>query len=388
MKILHTSDWHLGHVLYNYERTEEQKSMLEQIIKIVEEKRPDLFLLCGDVYHTSQPSSAVQTMFTEAIMKIHEIKPDMKIVITAGNHDSAIKHEIFRKPWQALNVHAIGSLNKINVEEHIIEIGDKGFVIAVPYSNERNIPEGFFQDLIVETQKRNENNKPITLSAHTTVAGCDFSGHERADEYIVGGIESVDLKTIGDGYDYLALGHIHREQFVDKQTQRVRYCGTPLAINFDEKFSHSVSFVEIESHGDKPKVETIEIKTEYPLVTLPTEGFASWEEVKELLRKFPDEHTAYIRLNVEIEDYLPAEVNSDIIAITKDKKCKFCYINTQRKNTTKENLHTLTIGEFQSEEPIGIAEKYAKYMGVDFDEDMQSSFKEVLEIIEKESRED
>ena len=75
MKILHTSDWHLGHVLYNHDRTEEQQSMLEQIQSIVETHKPDLFLLCGDVYHTTQPSSSVQTMFAESILKIHQANP-------------------------------------------------------------------------------------------------------------------------------------------------------------------------------------------------------------------------------------------------------------------------------------------------------------------------
>ena len=70
MKILHTSDWHLGHTLYNYDRTEEQKSMLRQMVKTVEEQKPDVFLLCGDVYHTAQPSAAVQTMFTKALIEI------------------------------------------------------------------------------------------------------------------------------------------------------------------------------------------------------------------------------------------------------------------------------------------------------------------------------
>ena len=66
MKILHTSDWHLGHVLYNYERTTEQKSMLNQIKEIIKNEQPEAMVLCGDVYHTSQPSSTVQTMFTDA----------------------------------------------------------------------------------------------------------------------------------------------------------------------------------------------------------------------------------------------------------------------------------------------------------------------------------
>ena len=67
MKILHTSAWHLGHTLYNYDRTEEQQAMLEQMVSIVEEQKPDVFLLCGDVYHTPQPSAAVQTMLSDGL---------------------------------------------------------------------------------------------------------------------------------------------------------------------------------------------------------------------------------------------------------------------------------------------------------------------------------
>ena len=93
MKILHTSDWHLGHTLYNYDRTEEQLSMLQQIEDIVHNEQPDVFLLCGDVYHTSQPSASVQTMFTDALVQIHHACPSMTIVVTAGNHDSGTKQQ-------------------------------------------------------------------------------------------------------------------------------------------------------------------------------------------------------------------------------------------------------------------------------------------------------
>ena len=172
MKILHTSDWHLGHTIYNYDRMEEQKAMLEQMVTLVAEHKPDVFLLCGDVYHTSQPSSSVQTMFTDAMVKIHNAHPDMKIIVTAGNHDSGTKHEIFRNPWMALNVHVIGTLNKINSDEHIIEIPHKGYIIAIPYVNERNMPEGFFQELLEQVNKQNSENLPIIMTAHTTVSGC------------------------------------------------------------------------------------------------------------------------------------------------------------------------------------------------------------------------
>ena len=68
-------------------------AMLLQMVDIVREEKPDVFLLCGDVYHTPQPSASVQTMFTNALVEIHDANPDMTIVITAGNHDSGTKHD-------------------------------------------------------------------------------------------------------------------------------------------------------------------------------------------------------------------------------------------------------------------------------------------------------
>ena len=106
--------------------------MLLQMVQIVKEQKPDVFLLCGDVYHTPQPSSAVQTMLTNALLDIHKAYPEMVIVMTAGNHDSGSRHEIFQQPWRELNVYAIGQIERENAEEHIIEVPGKGYVIAVP----------------------------------------------------------------------------------------------------------------------------------------------------------------------------------------------------------------------------------------------------------------
>lgn len=111
IKLLHTSDWHLGHALYGYDRSEEQADMLRQMREIVERERPDVFLISGDVYHTAQPSAAVQKMFAEAMVALHAVHPEMHIVVTAGNHDSASRHEIFRTPWLSINVHALGTVD-------------------------------------------------------------------------------------------------------------------------------------------------------------------------------------------------------------------------------------------------------------------------------------
>ena len=384
MKILHTSDWHLGHTLYNYDRTEEQQAMLEQMVSIVEEQKPDVFLLCGDVYHTPQPSAAVQTMLSDGLVRIHEANPEMTIVMTAGNHDSGTKHEIFQTPWKALKVFAIGQLEKDDLDEHIIEVPGKGFIVAIPYANERNIPEGFFQQLLDRVAEKNTEELPVVMTAHTTVKGCDFTGHDHATEFTVGGIDSLELEEMGEGYDYLALGHIHHEQFVHSGKHNVRYCGTPLPVSFDENFSHSVSMIEIGKHGETPKVEKIEIQNPHPLVTLPTDGLASWEDAKELLVQFPDDIPAYIRLNVEVEDFLPLEAQAEAQLLTEEKQCRFCCINARRKAVRRAEAKMLSVQEFQAEEPIDIARRYAEDLGIDFDSEMQDMFNETLKQLKTE----
>ena len=385
-KILHTSDWHLGHTLYNYDRTEEQASMLSQMINIVREQQPDLFLLCGDVYHTPQPSAAVQTMFANALVDMHLANPGMAIIITAGNHDSGSRHDIFKTPWKALNVYTFGNININQADDLIIEIPGKAFVIAMPYLHERNMPKGLFRQVLDHTEERNLNGLPIILMAHTTVRGCDFSGHDNASEYTVGGIDSYELSDMGNGYDYLALGHIHHGQFIYGSHQRARYSGTPLPVSFDETFKHSVTLVEINSHGDIPIFNEIEIHTDRPLVTLPTEGTASWEKAKELLSDFPDDIEAYLRLNVQVNDFLPAEANAEAMQVVKGKKCRFCLIQPHRTKGERNDDKMMSVQEFKAEKPIDIAMRYANDMGINFDCDMKELFQEVLDSISEDNR--
>lgn len=386
MRILHTSDWHLGHTLYNYDRAQEQGLMLRQMVDIVREEKPDAFLVSGDIYHTPQPSAAVQTMLTNAIVEIHNANPQMTIIITAGNHDSSSKHEIFRIPWRAMNVYAIGNVDTKKPDDLIIEIPGKGTVIAVPYVNERKIPEGFFQQLIDLAAERNGNQLPVVMMAHTTVGGADFTGNDNSNEYTVGGIDSYSIDDLGSGYDYLALGHIHHAQFIHGSSHRARYSGTPLAVSFDERFKHSVSIVDIRSHGDTPSVREIETTTRRPLVTLPAEGTATWEDAKELLKNYPDDIEAYIRLNVEVDDFLPTEASAEAQMLTEGKKCRFCTINVQRLRKKGNRTKGLSIKEFKAEAPVDIARRYAEDTGACFDDEMAEMFKEALDMIEDDER--
>ena len=323
-------------------------------------------------------------MLADALVAIHNAHPAMTIVCTAGNHDSASRHEVFRLPWLSLNVHSIGQLSKDNPERHIISIPGKGFVVAVPYCYERNIPEGFFQQLLDRVQELNTLHLPVIMMAHTTMENSDLKGHDFKRSFTTGGIETMSISQTGRGYDYLALGHIHHAQWVKGGNHRVRYSGSPLPVSFDEDYEHSVSIVSIDAQGDEPDLHTISIENPHPLVNLPSTGFARWEKAKELLKDFPSDIPAYIRLNIKHQDFLPPTAQDEAVKLTEGKRCRFCLINLEKVEREEADGETLTIQQFQEESPLEIARMFAEQEGKSFDEDLIELFNQAVNTLDEE----
>lgn len=181
MKILHTSDWHLGHTLYSYDRSQEQQAFLSQLATIVAEEKPDALVVSGDIYHYSAPAAATQRMYTDAMLEIHRARPEMVIVVTAGNHDSCSKLEIDSSLWHHFGVKVVGNIERtkeeVNLEKHLIEVRNegelKGYIVAVPHVYPQNFPmldtetpreqrqARFFQTLLDEVEKLNTQHLPV-----------------------------------------------------------------------------------------------------------------------------------------------------------------------------------------------------------------------------------
>lgn len=381
MKIIHTSDWHLGHTLYGYDRTEEQCYMLGQIERLAVEHRPDALLVSGDVFHTTSPSATVQRMFVEAMMRLHEAVPEMQVVVTAGNHDSATRHEVFRQPWATLNIHTIGSVERGHETDCIVELPGKGFIVAVPYVNEHYLNDDFYPSLLAAVGERNTASLPVVLMAHATVTS-DLQPptsdlRPPTSELSVGGIDASPLSFFGDGYDYLALGHIHHAQTLQGSDGRARYCGTPLPVSFDEAAEHSVTLVEIDNHGDTPKFTVLPIDNPHPLQTLPEEGYATWDEALRLLQQVDADNAAYLRLNVEVDDFLPVGANAEAAQTVKDKACRFCFINARRRERERTQSVGLTVSEFRRESPLSLVQRYAADKGMPFDDELAELFNSI-----------
>ena len=397
-KLIHTSDWHLGQNFYGYDRSEEQRDFLRQLAAIVAQEQPDALLVSGDIYHTAAPSSAAVSMYVEGMLDIHKACPDMAIVVIAGNHDSASRLESDSLLWRLAGVRVLGGIARdsqglTDLERHIIPVKDKGIVAAVPYAHRNSFPKvsdediesgerqrAYFEALLEHVNAGNPDALPVVLMAHLAVNNSDFTGHDRNMT-----MECVEIDTLGQGYDYAALGHIHRPQQV---SERARYCGTPVPVSFDEQCEHSVSIVTIEAQGVLPQVTTTAIKNIKPLHTIPAKDSVDLETALALVEEQRnDVKNAYIRLNVTVEHYLPNGVQERAAKAVNAQQGRFCEIKKTALNTATGPSRQMTVEEFNRKQPIEVANQYyLEKIGRAMTDDEKAMFNYVQQLVEEESR--
>ena len=397
MKILHTSDWHLGHSFYGYERTEEHLSFLRQLCNIIRDENPDALIVSGDIYDSVVPSITAQKLYNKMILELRATAPMMKIVITAGNHDSSSRLELNGELWNAFDVQIVGNIerndNNINYEKHIIEVTDsnnkiKGYIIAVPYIYHANYPTtdnetqsrmlSFHQQLINQVSERNSTNQPIIMTGHLAVSGADIKGHETKHTRLV--YESI--KELGEGYDYLALGHIHRPQTVDGK-KKARYSGSPIPMNFDEDYQHSITIVEIENHDDTPTMREIKIEHPIPIRTIPEKG-GEINEILERIASLPKEKS-YIRIKLKVKDVIPMDERLLIEKSFSEQQAILCEIQPIREKSSDNQPQNIAIEEIKHISPLEIAmDYYRQHFGGNMDEELQQMLMESIERVEKE----
>jgi len=370
MKVIHTSDWHLGHVLYNFDRTAEHGAFLEQLCELVRSEKPDALLVSGDIFDSAQPSIPAQRLYNRMMIEIARMNPDTTIVVTAGNHDGASRQDLFSELWdEAFNVKYVGKIGykedgTVDLDKFIVMIPGKGFIVAVPYIYGENYPEStddsrvpiqdFHQRLLDRVAERNLEGLPVIMMDHLAVASCDIAGHDSSKARLV----FEDLELLGQGWDYLALGHIHKPQTI--KGTAARYCGSPIPVSFDEDYEHSVSVVTIGKHGDAPMISTVPVKNVMPIWNLPREA-GTFEEVKAAIAAIPAGAKGYARVNIKTKDILPMDQKIEIEALMKEHKgIRMCNINLVREGgSAPRELKTYTPDELkQSVDAVMIAKDY------------------------------
>lgn len=326
MRFLHTADLHLGQIMYqNYSREAEHDHFFAQLKAWCEEYGPDALLVSGDVFDIQQPSATVKRRFNEFFVALHRAFPQMSIIIIAGNHDSASRIHADNAVWSLGNIKVVGvPPSRLCLdggdgwqEDFVVEL-PSGYVIAMPFSAS---PKGqITQSVLDYVESKNIDNKPVVLMEHLAVEGMDATE--------IGNIETLSAQELGMGYDYLALGHIHRPQTIGHIEDEhdvestypagvIRYSGSALHVSCDEKYPHTVSLVEIDQHGGEVKITRLRIDEKIHFYELPEQdSFQSAEDAYLAVRDFVEEHeSGYVRLSMNYDVALPSDFNQQIYNI-------------------------------------------------------------------------
>ena len=325
MRILHTADLHLGQVLYqNYERKDEHQHFFAQLKKWCEGEKPDALIVSGDIFDIQQPSATTKKAFTEYFADLHRSCPEMHIIITAGNHDSASRIQADSKVWEFAKTTLVGVSPSIepenNWEEDYIVRLETGYVVAMPYMIGERKEQ--LQSILDKIAAENTENKPVVMMGHAAVTGLDPTGHS----FDIGTLKTQEAASFGTGYDYLALGHIHKPQTIGypQDTNEnditypspvVRYSGSALHVSCDETYPHTVSLVDIDKHGGNVRIKQLRIDELRHFYVLPSDNaaFESEEEAIEAVKQFVDEKkSGYIRLRINNKVVLPPNFNQII----------------------------------------------------------------------------
>lgn len=269
MKIFHLSDLHIGKQLNGYSLKENQEAVLNQIVDYAASRHPDVILICGDIYDKTAPSGEAYTMFGNFLEALSRIKPEITVLIIAGNHDSPERLSYASAFLERHRIH-LSVFPPRNQEEYLKKVvlrdenGPVNFYL-LPFLKPGyvrqlfpdNQPDGYESAIraVLERETIDAGERNILLSHQFYTAGSKDPETCESEQAVImaGGLDRVDASVLSD-FDYIALGHIHGSQKVGKAS--VRYCGTPYKYSVsEENHKKSVTVVNIGKKGDEPELE-------------------------------------------------------------------------------------------------------------------------------------
>ncbi|MDR0559009.1 MAG: exonuclease subunit SbcD, partial [Prevotellaceae bacterium] len=259
MILLHTSDWHLGRMLYSKkERSDEHAKFLSWLLDTVKKNAVDTLIVAGDIFDSAAPGNAAQKMYYDFLLGAHNCGC-RNIVVVAGNHDSPSLLDAPKEILSALNIKIVGKITE-NPEDEIVVIDDENgetaaIICAVPFLRERDIirfVEGekyadrskriaenvrkHYETLAeIAENKRTETGKniPVIATGHLSVAGGKRSDDDGVHDTYIGTIEMLGSDIFPKTFDYVALGHFHIPS-ITGDNNKIRYCGSPIPMGFGE----------------------------------------------------------------------------------------------------------------------------------------------------------
>lgn len=251
MKLIHTSDWHFGMTLGTGSYAEDQRHFLKELYELIRREGVQALLLSGDIYDSSVVSAEAIGLYNEAMTKLC-LELGLTVISIAGNHDSAARLASCRELLKGAGLHITGKPERDPVP--VLLDGGNVAVYSIPFFTRDEItallPEKKDEIRNTETamlaycnhirENMDENRKNIVLS-HSLIVGSELSESDRSARV---GFATAVSKDVLQGFDYVALGHIHKPQAIEKH---IRYSGSPLKYSFGAEESQEKGVVVIDT---------------------------------------------------------------------------------------------------------------------------------------------
>jgi exonuclease SbcD len=333
LRILHTSDWHLGHVLHGVEREYEHRNFLDWLLDTLEAEAIDALLIAGDVFDAANPPASATRLWYHFLGRAHARAPRLQIVVIGGNHDSAARLEAPRPILNELGpLHVVGGLPResgdIDVNRLIVPLRDRqnaiaAWVLAVPFLRPADLPavgqdldplvEGtraLYRRVLEALHARRAPDQAVIAMGHCYMVGGQLS--ESSERKVLGGNQHpLPQDIFGGDITYAALGHLHVPQRVGGR-KNIRYSGAVLPLSFEAKaVQHSVVLVETEG-TQATRIRKLEVPRRLELLSVPDDGCLPLEAVLTALQALPnrgdgpDEQRPLLEVHVTLDKPEPA----------------------------------------------------------------------------------
>lgn len=350
MKIMHLSDLHLGKRVNEFSMLEDQIYILNEIINIIDEQKPKVIILAGDIYDKPIPPAEAVEIFDDFLYKLS--KRNLYVFIISGNHDSAERiafgSRLFDKSGIYLSPVYNGKISPICIDDKYGKVNFYMLPFIKPVHVRRFFPDAeiytytdalstVISDMHIDTAQKN------ILITHQFVTG---SSRTESEDVSVGGSDNVDSDIFKD-FDYVALGHIHRSQCCD--SEYIRYCGTPLKYSFSEsKDIKSITMLDIKEKGN--------IKLDF----IPLTPLRDMVEIKgsynELMLKSFYENTSltddYVHITLTDEEDIPDVITK--LRVVYKNIMKLDYDNQRTKKSSEIN----PINDMDSKSPLELFDTF------------------------------
>ena len=341
MKLIHLSDLHLGKRVNEFSMVEDQKYILEEILKAIDAEQPEGVIIAGDVYDKPVPSAEAVQLFDGFLWELAARK--LQVFVLSGNHDSAERVAFGGRLMDASGIH-MSPVYDGKVEPIVLEDGHGPVNIWMlpflkPAHVRRFYPEAEIESYTDAIQTAvdamgTDSTVRNLLITHQFVTGATTS---ESEERSVGGTDNVD-GSVFDVFDYVALGHIHRPQ--NMGSERIRYCGTPLKYSFSEAgHEKSVTVVELGAKGEGEAYCPLEIRT---IVLKPL------HDLREIRGTYLELTAREYYLGTAVDDYLHITLTDEEDVPDAIGKLRIIYPNLMKldyDNARTRTANTITLAE-------------------------------------------